>query len=535
MNKLLICLLIAIFLKSDLYGQANIIPQPVQSTAQGKGTFTVNSNTAVVLKQESLQKSAAYLNSYLSKFYGFSLKNSKAAKTRGVYLSLDNKSDTTIGAYSLIVRKDGIHISSANEEGIFYGVQSLIQLLDPAAKKDLKVPFVSIKDAPRFSYRGMHLDVTRHFFPVSFVKKYIDYLALHKFNTFHWHLTDDQGWRIEIKKYPKLTEIGSVRKGTVTGRHPGTGNTNIPVSGYYTQDEVREIVKYASDRYINVIPEIEMPGHASAALTAYNTLGCTGGPYKVEEGWGVFDDVFCAGNDETFTFLQNVVDEVITLFPSSYIHLGGDESPKTRWKTCPKCQKRIKDNNLKDEHELQSYFIQRMEKHVNAKGRKIIGWDEILEGGLAPNAAVMSWRGEAGGIEAAKQNHYVVMTPGNYVYFDYSQSSKEDSLTIGGLTTIQKVYSYNPVPSSLPAESRKYILGAQANVWTEYMSNPQKVEYQIFPRMSALSEVLWSPQESRDWKTFEERLKTQFSRYDLWKVNYSKAFFDPASTVATNK
>jgi hexosaminidase len=398
----------------------------------------------------------------------------------------------------------------------------------------------------------MHLDVGRHFFPVSFVKKYIDYLALHKMNYFHWHLTEDQGWRIEIRKYPNLTKIGAWRNGTIIGRYPGTGNDNIYYGGFYTQDQVKDIVKYAADRHITVIPEIEMPGHSSAAIAAYPWLSCfpnepTVIPYHpsprsveeqakgrkklVQETWGVFDDVFCAGNDSTFLFLENVLDEVLKLFPSKYIHVGGDECPKTNWKRCPKCQARMKELGLKNEEELQSYFIQRIEKYLNSKGRTIIGWDEILEGGLAPNAWVMSWRGEEGGIAAATQNHNVVMTPGEYVYFDHSQTKNEDSVTIGGYLPIEKVYSYEPVPEKLDSSKAKFVEGAQANVWTEYIAYPSKVEYMIFPRMSALSEVLWSPKEERDWSDFEKRLQAQFRRYDLWKANYSKAYFDISASV----
>jgi hexosaminidase len=395
----------------------------------------------------------------------------------------------------------------------------------------------------------MHLDVGRHFFPVSFIKKYIDYLALHKFNTFHWHLTEDQGWRIQIKKYPKLTQVGAWRNGTIIGRYPGTGNDGIKYGGFYTQEQIKEIVKYAADRYITVVPEIEMPGHSSAAIAAYPELSCfpdeptknyfpkqcawsgdsTG--KQVQQTWGVFDDVFCAGEENTFKFLEDVMDEVLALFPSKYIHVGGDECPKENWKRCPQCQKRMKDNNLKDEHELQSYFIQRMEKYLNKKGRILIGWDEILEGGLAPNAVVMSWRGETGGIEAAKQNHDVIMTPGNPVYFDHTQSENEDSVTIGGFNPIEKVYAYEPVPKELNDEQAKHVLGAQANMWTEYMKNTKKVEYMLFPRIAALSEVLWSKKENKNWDDFQKRLMVQFKRYDLWKVNYSKAYFDLKATI----
>ncbi|HMH23717.1 MAG TPA: family 20 glycosylhydrolase, partial [Puia sp.] len=461
---------------------------------------------------------------------------------------------TREGRYQMKVSSAGISIVGDTHPGTFYGIQTLIQLLptdpslsggtnggdddaagDAAGKRGLNIPAVSIEDYPRFGYRGMHLDVGRHFFPVSFVKKYIDYLALHKMNYFHWHLTEDQGWRIEIKKYPRLTEIGSWRSSTIIGHNPGTGNDSIPHGGYYTQEEIKDVVKYAADRYITILPEIELPGHSSAALTAYPSLGCTGGPYMVQQHWGVFKDVFCAGNDSTFQFLEDVLDEVMALFPSKYIHIGGDECPKDSWKKCPKCQKRIKDNGLKDENELQSYFVQRIEKYINSKGRRMIGWDEILEGGLARDATVMSWRGEKGGIEAAKQDHDVIMTPGDYVYFDHAQIKNEDSLNIGGFLPLDKVYSYEPVPPTLTTEQAKHIWGAQANVWTEYMTNPRKVEYMIFPRMSALAEVLWSPKEQRNWPDFEKRLQTQYKRYGLWGVNYYQNYMPPTDTLVRAK
>ena len=388
------------------------------------------------------------------------------------------------------------------------------------------LPLVSVDDRPRFKYRGLHLDVSRHFFDVTYVKKYIDFIALHKMNYFHWHLTDDQGWRIEIKKYPRLTAVGGYRDGTIIDRFPGKGNDSIRYGGFYTQEEIKEVVAYAASRYITVIPEIEMPGHALAALTSYPYLGCTGGPYKVQQTWGIFKEVFCAGNDSVFTFIENVLDEVMPLFPAAYVHIGGDECPKTSWKICPKCQKRIADNHLKDEHELQSYFIQRIEKYINSKGKKIIGWDEILEGGLAPNAIVMSWRGEKGGIEAARQQHDVIMTPGTHLYLDHSQNKKgnEDSVSIGGYLPIEKVYSYEPQSSELNELQKQHVLGAQGNVWTEYMGSASKVEYMIFPRLAALSELLWSPAASRNWNDFKTRLPSQIKRYELWKVNYSKAY-----------
>jgi hexosaminidase len=438
-------------------------------------------------------------------------------------------------------------------------MQTLIQLLPiqnikpKAPHYKLSIPQLSIQDEPRFQYRGMHLDVGRHFFPITFIKRYIDFLAYHKLNTFHWHLTEDQGWRIEIKQYPLLTSVGSKRNGTIIGRYPGKGNDEIPYEGFYTQAQIKEVVEYAKERFIEVIPEIEMPGHSSAAIAAYPWLSCfpdkptaipanmisqksieeqkNGRIKLVQETWGVFDDVFCAGSDSTFTFLQNVIDEVITLFPSKYFHIGGDECPKTHWKICSKCQQQMKKLGLKDEHELQSYFVQRIEKYLNSKGKILIGWDEILEGGLAPNAQVMSWRGEEGGIAAAKQNHFVIMTPGKPVYFDHSQSKNEDSITIGGYNSIEAVYAYDPVPKELSTDEQKYVRGSQANVWTEYIKNTSKLEYMIFPRMAALSEVLWSKIENKNWDDFEKRLAVQMNRYEMMGWNYSKAIYDLEATV----
>lgn len=513
-----------LFLTINSYAQVNIIPQPAElKMPESAGAFKITAKTPIILEGSGLENSARFLNDYLKQVYGFTLPVVKKAGAKpGIRLNFDRLDHPIPGAYNMEVNAKGVYIGGDNATGTFYGVQTLLQLLPTEKASSLPVSYLTIKDYPRFQYRGLHLDVSRHFFPVSFVKRYIDYIALHKMNYFHWHLTDDQGWRIEIKKYPNLTKAGAWRNGTIIGHHPGTGNDSIRYGGFYTQKEVKEIVDYAAKRYITVLPEIEMPGHASAALTAYPYLGCTGGPYEVQQTWGVFNEVFCAGNDSVFTFLQNVLDEVMPLFPSKYVHIGGDECPKESWKKCPKCQKRMTDNKLKDEHELQSYFIQRMEKYLNSKGKTIIGWDEILEGGLAPNAVVMSWRGEQGGIEAAKQNHDVIMTPGNYVYLDHSQTKKEDSLTIGGYTPVKETYEYEPVPKELSAAEGKHILGAQGNVWTEYMGNTSKVEYMIFPRVSALSEVLWSPSEKRSWSDFEKRLQEQTKRYTLWGANYNK-------------
>jgi hexosaminidase len=540
---LVVFLLNVIFLNtfSQSSTAVNIIPKPV-SLKMKQGNFRLDKNTAIVVKDDGDRDAADFFNDYLQKFYGFSLNTKDAASSNYISLSTKKfiKAPENEEHYTLNGSAKSISIEGDSYAGTFRGVQSLIQLLPVKKSTSLQVPLVSISDQPRLKYRGLMLDVARHFFDVAFVKHYIDFIALHKMNTFHWHLTDDQGWRIEIKKYPKLTEVGGYRDGTIIGHYPGTGNDNQRYGGFYTQDQIKDVVAYAARRHITVIPEIEMPGHAKAALASYSNLGCTGGPYEVKQTWGIEEDVFCAGNDSVFSFLQDVLDEVIPLFPSQYVHVGGDECPKDRWKKCPKCQKRIKDNNLKDEHELQSYFVNRMEKYINSKGKKIIGWDEILEGGLAPNATVMSWRGEAGGIEAAKQDHDVIMTPGSHVYLDHAQSKKEDSLTIGGYTSVQKVYSYEPVPLVLNEQQKKRVLGAQGNVWTEYMANTRKVEYMIFPRLSALSEVMWTPAAAKNWNDFEKRLKVQFKRYDLWGINYSRALFtdmrlklDPKKKIAS--
>lgn len=526
--------------------EVNIIPQPAAMTV-GKSSFTITPKTKIVLAGSGLENAADFLNAYLKQFYGFTLQTSTDGKyDHNIVLNYDKMEYPIPGAYNMDVTKKHVYIGGDNATGVFYGVQSLIQLLPVQKSAQLKIKEVSIQDKPRFAYRGLHLDVGRHFFPVAFIKQYIDYIALHKMNTFHWHLTEDQGWRIEIKKYPKLTEVGGFRNGTIIDRYPGKGNDGIRYGGYYTQEEIKEVVAYAAARHITVVPEIELPGHSSAAIAAYPELSCFpnentkvapktswSGPTtgkQVQQAWGVFEDVFCP-SEFTFNFLQDVLDEVMALFPSTYIHIGGDECPKEAWKRSAFCQELIREKGLKDEHGLQSYFIQRIEKYLNSKGRQIIGWDEILEGGLAPNATVMSWRGEAGGIEAAKQNHNVIMTPGGWCYFDHSQNKPEDSVTIGGYTPVDKVYSYEPVPKELTGDKAKYVLGAQANVWTEYMKNTDKIEYMIFPRLSALSEVLWSPKEQRNWSSFEKRLGTQQKRYQLWGSNYNKVYFAGKQSV----
>ena len=521
--------------------EVNIIPQPVK-VVKNAGNFVINAQTSLVVTNKEDNATATFLNSYLSDYYGFKLPVVKKASKNYIKLgSLKNIAGLKGEGYSLISDKNGVEIIGNSPIGTFYGMQTLIQLLPAEKSNSLAIASVTVKDEPRFAYRGAMLDVGRHFFSVAFVKKYIDYLALHKLNYFHWHLTEDQGWRIEIKKYPKLTEIGSKRNGSIVGRYPGKGSDNTPEGGFYTQEEVKDIVKYASDRFITVIPEIEMPGHSSAAIAAYPELSCfpnektnlpdnmisdrskqemaNGRNKIVQETWGVHADVFVP-TENTFKFLEDVLDEVIALFPSKYIHIGGDEAPKDAWKKSEFCQQMIKEKGLKDEHGLQSYFIQRIEKYVNGKGRTIIGWDEILEGGLAPNAIVMSWQGEAGGIAAAKENHHVIMTPGSHVYLDHSQTKNEKEVTIGGFLPLETVYGYEPIPKELNEQQAKYVMGAQGNVWTEYMANPAKVEYMIFPRLSALSEVLWSPKESKNWTEFQTKIETMKKRYIIWGANY---------------
>ncbi|MBI1341744.1 MAG: family 20 glycosylhydrolase [Terrimonas sp.] len=547
-----------IFLPFSLFAQdLPIIPEPVH-IVNNPGFATLSALTTLYYTDDTGKKSASFFRDYLKETYHLSLKiksgHPATENEKAVIFQQQNNTNHPDGAYALTVKNDMI-IIEGKQAGIFYGTNTLIQLLpvEQQASGKLNIPACYIYDYPRFAYRGMHLDVSRHFFDIAFIRRYIDYLAYHKFNYFHWHLTDDQGWRIEIKKYPNLTKTGAWRNGTIMGHYPGKGNDNKTHGGYYTQEQVKDIVKYAADRFITVIPEIEMPGHSSAAIAAYPWLSCfpdeptkiplsmisqksmveqqEGRIKLVQETWGVFNDVFCAGKDSTFRFLEDVLDEVMKLFPSKYIHVGGDECPKENWKRCPHCQERIKAEHLKDEHALQSYFIQRIEKFLNRKGRTLIGWDEILEGGLAQNAIVMSWRGEKGGIEAAQQNHFVIMTPGNPVYFDHAQSEQEDSLTIGGYNPLEKVYAYEPIPKELNKEQSKFVMGAQANVWTEYMDNPKKVEYMIFPRLSALSEILWSPGQNLQWTKFEKKLPTQFQRYGLWNATYSKAFYDLKSSV----
>ena len=513
-------------------GDIAILPKPVHVMVND-GFFEIRKNTKIIVDSEA-RPLGEMLRTLIAPSMGFELDISDGNPVRNsIQLSVDpSLEDLEEEGYRLTVDKKGVLIEAPAEAGIFYGMQTLRQLLpveifSEIADEDVRwaIPSVEIKDYPRFKWRGMHLDVCRHFMPVEFVKKYIDLIAIQKMNRLHLHLTDDQGWRIEIKEYPKLTEISAWRDETIVGHYrdePRKFDGKIH-GGFYTHDEIREIVAYAEERYVTIVPEIEMPGHGQAALAAYPEISCTGGPFKVSSIWGIREEVFCAGNEMTFEFLENVLQEVLDLFPGEYIHVGGDECPKDRWEKCPKCQARIREEGLHDEHELQSYFITRMEKYLAANNRRLIGWDEILEGGLPPNATVMSWRGEEGGIAAAREGHDVVMTPYGYTYFDYYQADPENEpLAIGGLLPLEKVYSYDPVPAALNEQQQTHILGVQGQVWTEYIPSPEKAEYMAFPRACAMAEIGWTPLDRKNFNEFSKTLAHHLKRLDFLNVNYRK-------------
>lgn len=528
---------------SGVIQQANyeVIPLP-QEIKITTGNFVLNDRTSIVYPKDNkeMQQNANLLAEYIHQMSGKKLKVIDEPVTSNTIILATGLNADNAEAYQLKVTQDNVIITGTSEAGTFYGIQTLRKSLPITNKGDISLPAVEINDYPRFSYRGVHLDVSRHFFPADSVKRFIDMMALHNINRLHWHLTDDQGWRIEIKKRPELTTIGSKRSETVIGHNSGEYD-GIPYSGFYTQDEAREIVKYAQERHITVIPEIDLPGHMQAALAAYPELGCTGGPYEVWKMWGVSEDVLCAGNDKTLAFIEDVLNEIVDIFPSEYIHVGGDECPKVRWEKCPKCQARIKAEGIKGdkkhsaEEYLQSYVISRMEKFVESKGRHIIGWDEILEGGLAPNATVMSWRGMDGGIEAAKQKHNVVMTPNTYVYLDYYQSADTDlePEAIGGYLPLEKVYSFEPTAGISP-EDQKYVIGAQANLWTEYIPTFSQVEYMIMPRIDAVADIQWSDPSKKDYQTFLPRVARMTQLYDRLGYNYGKHIFDINASLTTN-
>ena len=497
-----------------------VVPLPNEITPMEGKAFTLDNRVKILYPEgdADMQRNAGFLAGYVLESTGKTLAvEAGATGSHAIVLRLGLQTENP-EAYLLEVNEDQVTITGSSAAGVFYGIQTLRKSLPVAKDAQVVLPPVRVNDAPRFAYRGMMLDVCRHFFSLDSVKRYIDMLALHNINRFHWHLTDDQGWRIEIKKYPQLTQIGSQR----------------PYGGYYTQEEAREIVAYAKDRYITVIPEFEMPGHMQGVLAAFPELGCTGGPYDVWTQWGVSEDVICAGNDKSLELIKDVLAELIEIFPSEYIHVGGDECPKTRWEKCPKCQAKIRQLGLKDDKEhtaeqrLQSYIITEAEKFLNAHGRKIIGWDEILEGGVAPNATVMAWRGAGEGVKAAKMRHDVIMVPTTYFYFDYYQTNilDEEPLAIGGYVPIEKVYSFEPYQKELTAEENKHIIGLQANLWTEYITSFRHVEYMVLPRMAALSEIQWTQPQFKDYGDFLERMPKMFDIYDIYGYNYARHLFD---------
>lgn len=534
----------AFLLPSTAAGQTadfNIIPRPQQVNVSNDAPFTLSTKTVISLgtNSQDMKRNANMLASYIKQATGIRPTVGKSKNGTAIVLTID-KTIANAEGYKLDADAKQIRIAGASAAGVFYGIQTLrksLPLVNGKASK-VSIPAVHIADAPRFAYRGTHLDVSRHFVTADSVRQFIDMLALHNINRFHWHLTDDQGWRIEIKKYPLLTQIGSKRAQTVIGHNSGKYDGK-PYSGFYTQKQIRDIVKYAADHYITIVPEIDLPGHMQAALAAYPDMGCTGGPYEVWQKWGVSDNVLCAGNDKTLTFIDNVLKEITQLFPSKYIHVGGDECPKTQWQKCPKCQARIKALNLeaKDGHSaeerLQSYIITHASNYLKSLGRNTIGWDEILEGGLAEGATVMSWRGESGGIAAAKQHHDVVMTPNSYLYFDYYQSldKANEPLAIGGYLPLETVYSYEPMPKELTADEARHIIGVQANIWTEYMPTFKQMQYMALPRLAALSEVQWSQPALKDYNSFTNRL-TEFTHlYDRLGYNYAKHLYNVAIHV----
>lgn len=538
-------LLVSCSTQETVEADYGVIPLPQQVEVTEGRAFILSGSTKIVYPKDNtnLQRVAGFLSDYIRFATGKSLQVTDQEVEANCIVLQTSLEHTNKEAYQLEVNEQQILIKGASDAGTFYGVQTLRKSITADAdKRDIAFPPVKIDDYPRFGYRGMMLDVGRHLFPLEFIKEYIDILALHNINRFHWHLTEDQGWRIEIKQYPELTVKGSQRKETVIGKNSGKFDGK-PYGGFYTQEEAREIVAYARDRFITVVPEIDLPGHMLGALTAYPHLGCTGGPYETGTQWGVFDDVLCAGNEEVFTFLEGVLTEIVDIFPSEYIHIGGDECPKVRWKECPKCQARIKELGLKADAEhskedrLQSYVIARVEKFLNSKGRRIIGWDEILEGGLAPNATVMSWRGVEGAIAAAKLGHDAIMTPSSHLYFDHYQTTDVANvpLAIGGYSPVSKVYNFDPIPSKLTAEEAARIIGVQANLWTEYIPTTQQVEYMLMPRIDALAEVQWTMPEKKDYDQFLPRLFRMLKYYDKKGYNYAKTVFEINHKVEVNK
>lgn len=526
-------IMIAFFLSAaiaqaqDLSKSVSIIPQPIEIISSS-GVFDFRTKTSISFSSKEVLPSAIYLSDYLGRYLGYPLtvKREKATPKQAIRL-INHKNGQISGGYRLEVTPGGITVNGNDDAGVFYGVQTLIQLLPIRAGIVPVVPALTVRDYPRFAYRGMHLDVVRHFFPVSFIKQYIDYLALHKMNYFHWHLTDDQGWRIQMKCRPELTEVGAYREGEIEGLYPGV-YTPLPYGGYYTHEQVKEIVAYAAERYITVIPEIDIPGHCMAVLATYPQFSTT--PDEAEKcalTWGIFNkqNNVLAPTPEVFEFLNDVFSELCDLFPAPYIHVGGDECAKRWWQESDQTQRFMKEQGLKDEKALQSYFIHYVQQVVNAKGKTLIGWDEILEGGISPDCIVMNWRTTPHAVKAIKTGHRVIMTPSAYTYLNIKESRSQSELAFPGLLPLEKVYKFDVIPDSLTVAEASQIWGGQGCLWTEYVSTPWKAEYCLFPRLSALAENLWSVPECKSWERFVQKMEQQYQRYDLWGSRYSEAFF----------
>lgn len=521
---LLACAVIPCLAAPVITADYNVVPLPNSVTMTGDEPFELTPSTTVAYPEgnKDMERNAQFLVRYVNDATGMTLSVVPGKAKKGIRLVLDKKVSGE-EAYTIMVDKKGVTIAGSTPKGVFYGVQTLRKSLPVGTATVVRLPSVKISDSPRFVHRGMMLDCSRHFFPLEFVKRYIDLIAMHNMNVFHWHLSDDQGWRIEIKKYPELTIKGSRRSGTVIGYNTALDDS-IPYGGYYTQEQAREIVEYARQRYVTVIPEIDMPGHMLAALATYPELGCTGGPYEVGHRWGIYKDVLCVGNEKIYDFCEGVLDEIMQIFPSKLIHIGGDETPTEVWEKCPKCIKRAEDNSMTVK-QVQSYFTSRIEKYVNSRGRRIIGWDEILGGDISQSAVIQSWRDTKHGRIAAEAGHDVIMSPTSHCYFDYSQAdeknSKYEPTLCGGYIPVEKVYAFEPCDENLPESYRPHILGVQANIWAEYLLYPNQVEYQALPRMAALAEVQWTSGK-KDYQAFLKRLNRLVNFYDLYKLTYAK-------------
>lgn len=513
---------------------AKVVPAPDKISYNAKGgDFTLSASTVInyTAGNADMERNATFLAQYVKDMTKLELGKQAAkgkAKT-GISLVLNAKAKLAPEAYEIVVDKRGVTVTGATAAGVFYGVQAIRKSLPVLqSAESVELPAAKVEASPRFAYRGMMLDCARHFFPAKFVKKYIDMIALHSMNRLHWHISDDQGWRFEVPGYPRLTEVGSKRAQTVTG-HNSELEDGVPYGGYYTDAEIRDIVKYAAERYVTIVPEVDMPGHMMAALAAYPELGCTGGPYKTGEFWGVYRDILCAGNEKVYTFIEKTLDHICDLFPGQYIHIGGDESPRVRWEKCPKCQAKIAEQGLTDkdgmskEARLQGYFAKRVQKYLENKGRKIIGWDELLGCDVDSTATIMSWRGAEPGAQGAKLGHDIIMSPNNALYFDHYQSKDTGSEppAIGGFSDVANVYNLEPVPADLAPSVKAHIKGVQANVWTEYIPYTNQVEYMVLPRMAALSEVQWLQPSEKNFEAFKKRVDSLRHIYELYGYNYA--------------